>query len=91
MLLTSSRPCVLHSVWLTGVLPQAGDALFIPEGWWHQVDSQGATTAVMLLVALGVCQKPAVPYAPVLPAPWCTLFTGLPPAQPGHACLVADP
>ncbi|KAA6428022.1 MAG: hypothetical protein FRX49_02684 [Trebouxia sp. A1-2] len=25
---------------------QAGDALFIPEGWWHQVDSQDTTIAV---------------------------------------------
>ena len=25
---------------------QAGDALFIPEGWWHQVDSQDMTIAV---------------------------------------------
>ena len=25
---------------------QAGDALFIPEGWWHQVDSEPTTTAV---------------------------------------------
>ncbi|GMH33274.1 hypothetical protein BSKO_01108 [Bryopsis sp. KO-2023] len=24
----------------------AGDALFIPEGWWHQVDSQGETIGV---------------------------------------------
>ncbi len=25
---------------------RAGDALFLPEGWWHQVDSDGATIAV---------------------------------------------
>ena len=25
---------------------QAGDALFIPEGWWHQVDSQDMTIAI---------------------------------------------
>ena len=25
---------------------QAGDALFIPEGWWHQIDSDGLTVAV---------------------------------------------
>lgn len=25
---------------------QAGDALFIPEGWWHQVDSEQTTIAV---------------------------------------------
>ena len=28
------------------VLAQAGDAVFIPEGWWHQVDSQDTTIAV---------------------------------------------
>jgi len=26
--------------------PQAGDALFIPAGWWHQVDSSAQTIAV---------------------------------------------
>lgn len=25
---------------------QAGDALFLPEGWWHQIDSEGVTIAV---------------------------------------------
>ena len=25
---------------------QAGDALFLPEGWWHQVDSEAVTIAV---------------------------------------------
>jgi hypothetical protein len=25
---------------------RAGDALFLPEGWWHQVDSDGTTIAV---------------------------------------------
>lgn len=25
---------------------QAGDALYLPEGWWHQVDSGGVTVAV---------------------------------------------
>ena len=25
---------------------QAGDALYIPEGWWHQIDSDGLTIAV---------------------------------------------
>lgn len=25
---------------------QAGDALFVPEGWWHQVSSEGVTIAV---------------------------------------------
>lgn len=25
---------------------QAGDALFLPEGWWHQIDSTGITIAV---------------------------------------------
>ncbi|KAK9823201.1 hypothetical protein WJX72_001067 [[Myrmecia] bisecta] len=25
---------------------EAGDALFIPEGWWHQIDSAGVTMAV---------------------------------------------
>ena len=25
---------------------QAGDALFLPEGWWHQIDSEGSTIAV---------------------------------------------
>ncbi|KAF5842423.1 hypothetical protein DUNSADRAFT_7407 [Dunaliella salina] len=28
------------------VTMQAGDALFIPEGYWHQVDSEGMTVAV---------------------------------------------
>ena len=28
------------------ISPQAGDALFIPEGWWHQVDSAQTTIAV---------------------------------------------
>eukprot|EP00967_Tisochrysis_lutea_P053553 scaffold66681_cov17-Tisochrysis_lutea.AAC.1 len=27
---------------------QAGDALFIPEGYWHQVDSEGAMTSLKL-------------------------------------------
>jgi len=27
-------------------LVQAGDALFIPEGWWHQIDSDSLTMAV---------------------------------------------
>lgn len=32
---------------MTEALPdQAGDALFLPEGWWHQVDSEGVTIAV---------------------------------------------
>mmetsp|Transcript_16495 Transcript_16495/g.43121 ORF Transcript_16495/g.43121 Transcript_16495/m.43121 type:complete len:524 (+) Transcript_16495:40-1611(+) len=30
----------------TQVTMQAGDALFIPEGYWHQVDSEGVTVAV---------------------------------------------
>lgn len=30
----------------TNIVVQAGDALFIPEGWWHQVDSQPTTIAV---------------------------------------------
>lgn len=25
---------------------QAGDAVFIPEGWWHQIDSSDITIAV---------------------------------------------
>ena len=25
---------------------QAGDAIFIPEGWWHQIDSMGDTIAI---------------------------------------------
>ena len=29
-----------------GLPMQAGDALFIPEGWWHQVQSEGVTIAV---------------------------------------------
>lgn len=29
-----------------GLPAQAGDALFIPEGWWHQVESKGVTIAV---------------------------------------------
>lgn len=32
--------------WKQLVCCQAGDALFIPEGWWHQVDSQDMTIAV---------------------------------------------
>ena len=37
---------VVAPVCLTLVAWQAGDALFIPEGWWHQVDSQDCTIAV---------------------------------------------
>ena len=36
--------CNRHGI--TCLLLQAGDALFIPEGWWHQVDSQETTIAV---------------------------------------------
>lgn len=30
------------------VLLDRGDALFLPEGWWHQVDSEGFTAAISL-------------------------------------------
>ena len=36
------------------VAPQAGDALFIPEGWWHSVESAGGTLAVNHWWASGV-------------------------------------
>ena len=44
-------------------LCQAGDALLIPEGWWHQVDSDPATLAVNFWWA-------SQPAAPALPAPY---------------------
>jgi len=38
---TSTTDCLAYSVTLS-----AGDALFIPEGWWHQVHSQKCTMAL---------------------------------------------
>ncbi len=39
---TTSRSWKMSDVWRF----QAGDALFLPEGWWHQVQSEGITIAV---------------------------------------------
>ena len=44
-------------------MQQAGDALLIPEGWWHQVDSQAGTLAVNFWWS-------PQPGKPPLPAPY---------------------
>ena len=44
--MASSTAVCCTQDWKQLVCWQAGDALFIPEGWWHQVDSQDMTIAV---------------------------------------------
>ncbi|KAJ7006153.1 hypothetical protein NC653_005495 [Populus alba x Populus x berolinensis] len=39
------------------VFLHAGDALFIPEGWFHQVDSDDLTIPIMVVVTRNVIQE----------------------------------
>jgi hypothetical protein len=38
----------------TAMVGQPGDALFIPEGWWHQVNSEAGTIAVNFWWSSGI-------------------------------------
>lgn len=46
--------------------PQAGDALFIPCGWWHQIDSPGTTIAVNFWWSAPACEAAQSPAAAFL-------------------------
>ena len=69
--------CTCVNRLVTACVCQAGDALLIPEGWWHQVDSDPATLAVNFWWA----SKPGCPLLPspyqlrrtLQVQPWCAL------------------